>query len=120
MRGSVAIFTALVLEVGVQTHDFINLDLQTSVPQGEVGINVPYPSACPRWGMIFLQRNFVPLRPNNTADRRRSTNNSDDNYEVPPTPACPGPCGGPGHHHRQCTILWQWMSAGNCLNVDLQ
>lgn len=64
MRCKVAIFTAVVLEVvvvGVQTHAFINLDLQRSFPHGEVGINVPYPSACPRWGMIFLQRNFVPL-----------------------------------------------------------
>lgn len=59
--GSVVLFTAVVLELGVQAHEFINLDLQSPVPYGEVGINVPCPSACPRWGMIFLQRNFVHL-----------------------------------------------------------
>lgn len=32
MRGSVARVRAVVLEVRVQTHDFINLDLQSSTP----------------------------------------------------------------------------------------
>lgn len=59
MRGSAARCTSVVLELGVQAHDFIDLDLRARVPHGDVDINVPCPSACPRWGMIFPQRNFV-------------------------------------------------------------